>query len=161
MKKTIQITIIAAVLTAVLALVVGQAVSQDEGTDTMQILREKIRTDKKLLVSVNMNLTDAEAEVFWPVYDSYQGALGELADRSIELIDEYGAHYSDLSDESAEKLIDDFLTIEADRQNLRQAYLPLFSKVLPYKKVARYYQIENKIQAVVNYELARGIPLAE
>ena len=161
MKKTMQITIIAAVLTAVLALVVGQAVSQDEGTDTMQILREKIRTDKKLLVSVNMDLTEDEAEGFWPVYDSYQAALGELADRSIELIDEYSEHYLDMSDESAEKLIDEYLTIQADHQNLRQAYLPLFSKALPYKKVFRYFQIENKINAVVNYELARGIPLAE
>jgi hypothetical protein len=161
MKKTVELIIIAAVLTAVLALVVGQAISQDEETETMQILREKIRTDKKLLVSVNMNLTDAEAEVFWPVYDSYQGALGELVDRSIKLIDEYNAHYLDLSDDAAEKLIDDYLAIEADRQNLREAYLPLFSKALPYKKVFRYYQIENKILAVVNYELARGIPLAE
>jgi hypothetical protein len=161
MKKTVEITIIAAVMAAVLALIVGQAVSQDEGADTMQILLEKIRADKKLLVSVNMNLTDAEAKAFWPVYDKYQEALGKLVDRSIKLIDEYHTHYQDMSEKSAKKLIDDHLAIEADRQNLRQAYLPMFSKALPYKKVARYYQIENKIQAVVNYELARGIPLVE
>ena len=161
MKKIVAIPIIAAVLTVVLALVVGQAVSQEEGADTMQILREKIRTDKKLLVSVNMQLTEDEAEAFWPVYDTYQGALGELLDRSIKLIDDYSAHYGDMSDESAATLIDDYLAIETDRQNLREAYLPLFVNALPYKKVFRYYQIENKIHAVLNYELARAIPLAE
>lgn len=161
MKKTVEIIIMTAVLAVVLSLFAGQAFSQDEGDDTMQILREKIRTDKKLLVSVNMDLTDTEAKAFWPVYDKYQEALGKLVDRSIKLIDEYHTNYQDMSEKSAKKLMDNHLAIEADRQNLRQAYLPKFSKALPYKKVARYYQIENKIQAVVNYELARKIPLVE
>ncbi len=161
MKRSLFTAIIAAALTALCAASASEAVSQNEGTDTMQILREKVRTDKKLLVSMNMNLTDAEARAFWPVYGNYQEALAKLADRSIKLIDDYSGQYQDLSEKDAKKIIDDYLAIETDRQNLRQSYLPLFRQALSYKQTVRYYQIENKIQAVVNYELARQIPLVE
>jgi hypothetical protein len=125
----------------------------------MQILREKVRADKKLLVAENMQLTEAEAKAFWPVYDQYQDELFLLRARTAKLINDFADAYEKMSNETAKKLMDEFITIESLGPKLRQAYLPKFRKVLPEVKVVRYYQIENKIQAALFYEFAANIPL--
>jgi len=156
--------IIKAVFMAVLALFIsGIALAQqgDAPADNMQILRDKIQADKKLLVADNMKLTDKEAKAFWPVYDSYQKDLIKLNDRTLKNIGDYAANADKMTDAIAKKVVNDYLTIESDRQKLRQSYLPKFAKVLPYKKVMRYYQLENKIFAVVYYEAAKQIPLVD
>ena len=125
----------------------------------MEIVKEKIRTDKKLLVATNMQLTESEANSFWPVYEAYQVELGKLRDREIKLIEQFSASYETMSDDVAKNLLDDSLSIDSDHQKLRQSYLAKFRGVLSDKKVARYYQLESKIDAVMEYELARRIPL--
>ncbi len=135
------------------------AISQEKPSDNMQIVREKIRADKKLLVAENMQLTEAEAKAFWPVYDQYQDELFLLRARTAKLIKDFADAYEKMSNETAKKLMDEFITIENLGPKLRQAYLPKFRKVLPEVKVVRYYQIENKIQAALYYELAANIPL--
>jgi hypothetical protein len=133
--------------------------AQDKPADNMDILREKIQADKKLLVAEYMQLTEAEAKSFWPVYEAYQNELFLLQKRSFKLINDFAEAYKKMTDTDAKKLLDEYLTIEGLRLKLRQAYLPKFRKALPEKKVVRYYQIENKIHAVLNYELAKSIPL--
>ncbi len=140
---------------------VTSAQQGDEPSDNMQILREKIHADKKLLVATNLNLTENEAKEFWPVYDKYQKELMALNDRALRNIDGYAANADKMTDDLAKKIVKDYLAIENDRQKLRQSYLSKFAKALPYMKVMRYYQIENKIQAVINYEAAKRIPLVE
>jgi len=125
----------------------------------MQILREKIRADKKLLVAESMELTEAEAKAFWPVYDHYQDELFLLRTRTVKLINDFADAYEKLGNDTAKKLLDEYMTIEVLGLKLRQTYLPKFRKVLSEVKVVRYYQIENKIQAVLIYELAANIPL--
>ena len=137
------------------------ALSEDKPADNMDIVREKIRADKKLMVSEEMELTEKEANAFWPVYERYQKDLQKINDRTVALIKEYSDNYKTMTDAVAKKLLDDMLKIEADRLSLRKSYLPDFEKTLPAKKVARYYQIENKIDAVVKYELAKAIPLVK
>ena len=133
--------------------------AQEKPADDMQILREKIRADKKLLVAENMQLTEAEAKAFWPVYDQYQDELFLLRTRTVKLINDFAEAYEKMTNEKAKKLMDEFITIENLGPKLRQAYLPKFRKVLPEVKVVRYYQIENKIQAALFYEFAANIPL--
>jgi hypothetical protein len=141
---------------------VVSATAQDTAADNnMDILREKIRADKKLLVAGVMELTESEAKAFWPVYESYQNEVKKLGDRSLKLIDDFAQGYQMMSDEAAKKLLDDYMAVEKDRIKLRQDYLPKFRKALPERKVLRYYQLENKLQAVVNYEVAAEIPLAD
>ena len=135
--------------------------AQEKPADNMQIVREKVRADKKLLVAENMQLTEAEAKAFWPVYDQYQDELFLLRTRTLKLINDFADAYEKMSNETAKKLMDEFMTIENLGPKLRQAYLPKFRKVLPEVKVARYYQIENKIQAVLFYEFAANIPLVK
>ena len=135
--------------------------AQDKPSDNMQIVREKVRADKKLLVADNMQLTEAEAKAFWPVYNQYQDELFLLRVRTVKLIKDFSDAYEKMTNESAKKLMDEYMTIETLGPKLRQTYLPKFRKVLPETKVVRYYQIENKIQAVLIYELAANIPLVK
>jgi hypothetical protein len=142
-----------------LAVAGSLCLAQDKPADNMDIVREKIQADKKLLVAENMQLTEAEAKSFWPVYEAYQNELFLLQKRSLKLISDFAEVYERMTDKDAKKLLDEYMTIEGLRVKLRQAYLPKFRTALPEKKVARYYQIENKIHAVLNYELAKSIPL--
>jgi hypothetical protein len=139
------------------------ALAQDKPADNMQILREKIKADKKLLVSTNMELTESEAKGFWPVYEEYQKDLTAINQRIGKLIESYAADYraKTLTDEKAKKLIDEFVAIENAEAGLKASYVPKLNKVLPPRKVARYLQIENKIRAAVKYELAGGVPLVQ
>jgi len=148
------------VILATLLLIIGSAVmAQDTPADNMQFVLEKIKADKKLLVAENMRLTETEAKAFWPVYERYQDELFLLRTRTLRLIKEYGDAYETMTNKTAKKLLDELMTIETLRPELRKAYLPKFRKVLPDVKVVRYYQIENKIQAAFDYELGSRIPL--
>jgi len=129
--------------------------------DNMGILRDKLKADKKLVVAEAMGMNEKEATAFWPVYELYQKDISALNDRTMTLLKDYVHNYGGMTDASAKGMVDSFLKIEKDRINLMQSYRPKFQKALPEVKVARYYQIENKIRAVVNYELASEIPLAE
>jgi len=135
--------------------------TQGKPADNMQILRDKIKADKKLLVAANMELTESEAKGFWPVYNQYQKDLAAINKRIAKLIQSYAADYQaqTLTDEKANKLTDELVAIEKAEARLKESYVPKLSKVLPPKKVARYLQIENKIRAVVKYEIADAVPL--
>jgi hypothetical protein len=135
--------------------------AQDKPADNMQILRDKIKADKKLVVATNMELTESEAKDFWPIYDQYQRDLQKINQRIANVLEGYAADFrgKSLTDEKAKKLIEEAVAIEQAEANLKSTYAPKLSKVLPVKKVARYLQIENKIRAVVKYDLAQGVPL--
>ena len=139
------------------------ALAQDQAADNMEIVREKVRADKKLLVAGNMELTESEAAAFWPVYEAYQKEIADLNQRTLKAIETYADVYNQgtVPDDVAKKLLDEALDIDADEVDLRKSYVPKFSKVLPAAKVARYYQIESKIRAAIKYEIASGIPLVK
>ena len=133
--------------------------SQTSSTDDMALVRDKIRAGKRALVEQNVGLTEAEAKVFWPVYDAFQADLGKLADRTVKLVEFYVANYRTMTDTAATRMVDEHLALERERAALLQSYRPRFSRVLPPIKVARYYQTENKVRAIVQWELAKDIPL--
>lgn len=157
--KLIRIAVIA------LAAALSQPViAQDKGGNTnMEILRQKIKADKKLIVAANMQLTEAEAKGFWPVYEGYQSDLQKLNQRLGRLIVDYAKVYNkgSVPDATAKKLLDEALAVQAAEVQLKRSYVPKLEQVLPAMKVARYIQIENKIRAIINYELAAEIPLVE
>jgi hypothetical protein len=137
------------------------SVAQDKPVDNMQILREKIMADKKLVVALNMELTESEAKDFWPIYEQYQNDLQRINGRIVNVLESYADDFrrKSLTDEKAKKLIDEALVIDRAEANLKSTYAPKLSKALPVRKVARYLQIENKIRAVVKYDIAAGVPL--
>jgi hypothetical protein len=137
------------------------SVAQDKPADNMQILRDKIKADKKLVVAANMELTESEAKGFWPIYDQYQKDLQKINQRIVALLESYADDFraKSLTDAKAKKLIDEALAIERAEADLKSAYAPKLGKVLPVRKVVRYLQIENKIRAVVKYDIVSGVPL--
>jgi hypothetical protein len=137
------------------------APAQDKPADNMEVLREKARADKKVVVASVLDLTASEAKAFWPVYNAYQSDMVSHYDRLLTLIETYGKSYNALTDEMATKLLTDYLSLEQAHVGLLRSYLPRFQKVLPPKKVGRLYQVENKMRAIVNYELAREIPFVK
>jgi hypothetical protein len=140
---------------------VGSAAAQNTPADNMEIVKEKIRTDKKLFIATNIQLTKSEAKTFWPIYDAYQSELETLVNRKGKLIEKFATNYESMSDETAKSLLDNNLSIDSDYQKLRQSYLSKIRGVLPDKKVARFYQLESKIHAIVEFEIARRIPLVQ
>jgi len=128
----------------------------------MEILIQKIRADKKLLVASNMELTDAEAKKFWPLYDAYQKELDKINQNLGKTIREYADAFNKgpITNEMATKLMNEALSVQESEVKVRRTYAGKIGKVLPATKTARYIQIESKVRAVLNFELARQIPLA-
>ena len=139
------------------------AMAQNTATTNMDILRQKIKADKKLVVAQNLNLTDAEGTAFWPVYDAYQKDLQQINQRLAAAIQAYANAYNKgpVSNEMAKELLDQALAIDDAEAQLKSASVPKIMAALPATKAARYIQIENKIRAALRYELAAGIPLVE
>jgi hypothetical protein len=139
------------------------AAATTKGIDSTnaQILLDKIKADKKLLVANNMDLTDAEAAKFWPLYDEYQRGLDQVNQKLASTILEY-AEASDkgpIPDATAAKLLDEALVVEEAEVALKKTYAAKFTEVLPAAKAARYLQIETKIRSMLRLDLARNIPL--
>jgi hypothetical protein len=149
------------VLFAVAAALALPAVAQT--ASDMDILRQKIKADKRLVVAANMQLSEGEAKGFWPIYDAYQADLQKINQRLGALIKNYADAYNKgpVSDEAAKKLMNEMLAIEDAEVKLKRSYAPRLEKTVPSMKVARYLQIENKIRAVIKYDMAAQIPLVQ
>jgi predicted outer membrane protein len=135
--------------------------AQDRPADNMGILRDKIRADKKLVIAANMELTESEAKGFWPIYEQYQKDLQKINQQVANLLESYADDFRNksLTDDKARKLINEAVAIDKVEADLKSSYAPKLSKVLPMIKVVRYLQIENKIRAVIKYDIASGVPL--
>ena len=144
----------------------GVAYAQEPGTslpkrDDMRLLVDTIRANRRALVDVNLQLTPDEAAKFWPLYDRYQQEITAVGDRMLALIEDYIANFQTLSDDKALQLMRDYLAAEAERLQVRRTYIDEFAKVVPGRTVARFYQIENKMDAILRYDLAGTIPVVE
>jgi hypothetical protein len=140
-----------------------QPKSQDEkaqAVEEIQVTREVINNQRQALVTRAMDLTPNEMQRFWPLYRQYRVAASKVGDRIVSLITTYADNYQDLNDKVADKLLTEFVRIEEERARLKAQYLPKFKKVIPVKKVARFYQIENKLDTALLAELTQAIPLA-
>ena len=153
--------IIQAVLLSLSVLLTLPAFAQT--ASDMKILADKVKADKKLLVAANMQLTEAEAKGFWPVYEAYQKDLAGINKQLVDTIKRYAEAYNKgpVSDEVAKKLISEAIAVEEAEVKLKRSYVSKLEKVVPGMKVARYLQIENKIRAIGKYELAASIPLVQ
>lgn len=133
--------------------------SVESNEASLDLLLTTLRSNRKVFIAANLLLTEEEAQGFWPVYDRYALDLAAIQDRGVRLIEEYTENFDSMNDARGEKLVREYLQIERDHVDLRQAYLEPFSKVLPGVKLMRFYQIENKIRALLNYDLAATIPV--
>jgi hypothetical protein len=146
---------------APLGLAQTKTASADKPASNLEIIHEKLKADKKLIVAKYMELTESEANKFWPVYDEYQKDLRISNDRLLRLLESYAADYrnNSLTDEKAKKLLDDWIGIEQDEGKRRGAFSSKVLQALPAKKAARYLQIENEYRILLRYDLAATVPL--
>jgi hypothetical protein len=144
---------------AVLLLLAASVRADDVARDPGGIVREATRADKRALVAANLDLTDTEAKAFWPVYERYQKDLGATRDTLFQVVEEDTLQSIKLTDQKALELVQRYLTAEAARVQVRSTYLREIARVLPGLKVARFYQIENKLDAMIGYGMAVRVPL--
>ncbi|MCI0516957.1 MAG: hypothetical protein L0Y45_03900 [Woeseiaceae bacterium] len=122
--------------------------------------RQITETQRQLIVTENLSLTEAESIEFWPVYREYRGEVGKIDDRSVALLTQYAETYLTLTDDEALALLKDSMTLDADREKLKKRYVSKFGKVLPGVKVARYMQIEIRLDTITRLKLQSALPLA-
>ena len=158
MKKTVQI-----IIALLICLWIAPVFAQDLSPQSMEALRKAAKSNKKALVALNLKLTETEDKAFWPIYESYQKDIDKVNERLINLIKDYAKEYKarSLTDEKAKQLISDYIVIEEDLLKLKKSYLEKVSAVIPDKKMMTYFQLENKIQAIIRFDGAINIPLAE
>lgn len=132
-------------------------------SDKDKKLMEEIKTDKKGLILANMVLSEEQKELFLPLYEEYQAELTKLNDRMISLIQNYATVYNNdnITDAEASKLLNELLSIESRDAEMKNEFSKKLLAVLPAIKVTKYIQMENKIRAVLKYELAAQIPLVK
>jgi uncharacterized protein (DUF3820 family) len=125
--------------------------------------REMIRESRLDIVRSELQLSDEEAEAFWPIYTQYRGETDAIQDRYAAMIEGYMRRYdnADLSNEYADELIETFFGIKRELLDVQEKYLVEFRKVLPSLKIARLFQLENKVNAEIDERLALIVPLID
>ena len=125
--------------------------------------REAMQKQKDDVIAADMKLTEEEGKAFWPLYREYQEALRKLQDRSFKLLAEYAQERENetFTDPKAKALLDEYMAIEREDLRLKRTYLDKFNRILPARKVMRYFQLENKITAAINYQATQMVPLAK
>jgi len=127
----------------------------------VEVTRADIQRDRKAIVAANLPLEEAQAAAFWPIYRDYRAEMEKIGDRIVKLISDYAKNYELLTDATASGLVSEFLAVQKDSLKVKEQFLPKFSKVLAPKNVMRFYQIENKLDAMVMIDVVEEIPLAK
>lgn len=127
----------------------------------IQMLRQDLRSKKKQTIAANLQLTDAEATSFWPLYDQYVAELTKINDEKYAVIKEYADAWGNMKDDQALSLTNRALAVEEKVAQLRIKYVPIFSKVVPGSTVATFFQIERRVQALVDLQLSAQLPLVQ
>jgi polyhydroxyalkanoate synthesis regulator phasin len=122
-------------------------------------LRKEAGHDRRAIVKANMLLTESEGTIFWPLYDEYRAERHKLGDRRVKVITDYLALRGTMSQDDAENMTKETLAIQEDTVALKQKYVKKMSKVLSARTVARFFQIDQKLDATADMALAAQIPL--
>ena len=141
----------------------GIAFSQAENFETgyIDLLKKDIQAESKKLVDENLELTDDQAKLFWPIYDDYDAALLELSNERLNVIADYMLDFYDLSDEKAESLLKRVFEIDQKKLDIQKEYFDTFNAVLPATLVGKFYQIDNYIDLLISLQRSETIPLIQ
>ena len=157
----VAVGLIGALTGAQFSLAQNKPAAGDKPASNLEIIHEKLKADKKLIVAKYMELTESEAKKFWPVYDEYQNDLKTTNQRLLRLLESYAADYKSksLTDEKAKTLLNEWIAIEQDDGKRRSTFAPKVLQALPPKKAIRYLQLEAKFRSLRAYDLAGAFPL--
>jgi hypothetical protein len=127
----------------------------------VEITRADIQADRKAIVADNLSLTDEQGAAFWPVYQEYRNEMAKIGDRAVKLVTDYAKGYDTLTDAQATALMTEHLAIQKDVVRVKEKYRARFEKAVPAKLVLRFYQIENRLDTIMQVEVLSAIPLAK
>jgi len=125
----------------------------------LALLRRDLRADKKKLIALNVPLTETEATKFWPVYDQYASDMSKIYDEFYAVIKEYAANQKTLTDAQASSMITRWAALQVQQAQVRQKYIPIVEKVIPGRKAALFFQIDRRLYALMDLQVASQIPL--
>lgn len=145
-------------ITFVLYAFLTQAQTSD---DYIELARDILKTEKKAAIAEEMDLSDTEITPFWELYNEYNSKLSQTQNQRVALIKNYAQNYETMTDDKADEIMKSYFKYQQDITKLKKSYYSRFKKILPKVKAARYFQLENKIQAMVDAKLAMEIPLIE
>jgi len=166
-KNLLSISLAAIVILSGFSL--GQSSAQTPSTNSAQsttdqdidLLRKDIRSQKKQIIAANLQLTDTEAEKFWPLYDQYTAELVKINDAKYAAIKEYATNYTTLTDDQAVSLVRQILGVDQSVAQLRLKYVPIFGKVISGKKTALFFQLDRRLVMLIDLQLASQIPMVQ
>ena len=139
----------------------ASAPTQDTTDQDIALLRKDLRSQKKQSVAANLNLTDKEAEQFWPIFEKYTDELMAINNKKYAALKEYAQSYDTLTDQQAEKLTRDALQVDQSVAQLRERYIPIFEKAISPKKTAAFIQIDRRLVLLIDIQLSSSIPLVQ
>jgi hypothetical protein len=127
--------------------------------DQIEAARKLMQTERRLVHATELALTPEESKAFWPIYNEYAAEIKAVGDRRVKLITDYADNFDDITDEFANHSLKEAFDIDAELLKVQKKYVSRFKRVLPVVKVVRFYQVENKLNAVIDFQLASQIPL--
>lgn len=143
------------------AIALTLSINAQSENDYLEIARDVLKTEKKAVIAEVMQLSATESAPFWELYNEYQGKLYVVQNKRIAIINDFAENYENLNDEKADELWLNTIKYKQEVLNLKKAYYKKFKKVLPAGKAARFMHAENKIETMINAQLALEIPLIE
>jgi Spy/CpxP family protein refolding chaperone len=138
-----------------------EASDRASSDDDITLFRKDVRSLRKQIIAANLDLTDTEAQQFWPIFDRYTAELRKLFDRKFEVLKEYAANYDTITDEQADTYIQGRAAVEESILQLRLKYIPIFRKVLSGKTAALFTQIDWRLGLVIDLQLASQVPMVQ
>jgi hypothetical protein len=118
------------------------------------------RAQRKAIVGANMNLNSSESAAFWPLYDKYEAAMDKVEDRHFNEIKDFAKNYNTMNDDAAKSKLDEVMATAQARLDVQKQYIPQFRAVISQIKTTRFFQIDNKLHALVQCQIAQLVPLA-
>jgi hypothetical protein len=139
----------------------NKALAQEPTDEDINLFRKDVRSLKKQIIAANMDLTDTEAQQFWPIYDRYTAELIAITDTKYALLKEYAQNYTTMSSEQAESYIKGRAAVEESIMKLRLKFFSSFRKVLSGKATALFFQMDWRLGLIMDLQLASQTPLIE
>ena len=149
------------ILIVATAIVWSLSMNAQTVNDYLELTRDVLKVEKKAVVTEALQLSEAESQPFWNLYNEYQSALYLIQNKRIALIKDYSDNFDTLSDEKADELWIGSLKYRNELLKLKKKYYAKFKKVVSPGKAARFMQLENKIETLIDAQLALEIPLIE
>ncbi|MFA6957305.1 MAG: hypothetical protein WC538_15650 [Thermoanaerobaculia bacterium] len=152
---------IARILLAVAVLSLAGGLFAQDLQSQIAFVRSQDEADRQAIVAAALNLNEKDGAAFWPMYRDYRSEMGKVGDKSWKLLLEFAEKYQAMSEEDASKMLDEVLRIEEQRNDVKTKWLGKMRKSIPATTVARFYQIDNKIDTLLRLDAAANVPLIE